>query len=126
RLHDGAPGVARSPARFLEPTGFGWGTSPSRSTAEAPLSCVLVLSMPDAVPARLAAAELGDTGIVEIRVLQGGTEAWRAAGLPLTAEAMAGEPNNAWRRLRSLCRRGGPQAVTALGDRRRPADQARM
>jgi rhodanese-related sulfurtransferase len=61
---------------------------------------VLVLTSPDAVVARLAAAELGDTGFEDIRVLAGGTAAWRAAGLPLVAgrEAMADEPDDCWRR----------------------------
>src|SRR5213076_3182330 len=45
---------------------------------------VLVLTSPDAALARLAAAELDDSGFAESRVLDGGTAAWRAAGLPLT------------------------------------------
>lgn len=59
-----------------------------------------MLTSPDSVLARLAAAALGGAGFDEIRVLEGGTEAWRAAGLPLTSgrEAMADEPNDAWRR----------------------------
>ena len=49
---------------------------------------------------RLAAAELEDSGFAEIRVLDGGTAAWRAAGLPLTTgrEAMADTPDDCWRR----------------------------
>ncbi len=60
----------------------------------------LVLTSPDAALARLAAAELGDCGFADIRVLQGGTAAWRAAGLPLATgrEAMADTPNDCWRR----------------------------
>jgi rhodanese-related sulfurtransferase len=61
---------------------------------------VLVLTSPDSVLARLAAAELGDCGFPETRVLDGGTAAWRAAGLPLATgrEAMADTPNDCWRR----------------------------
>jgi rhodanese-related sulfurtransferase len=61
---------------------------------------VLVLTSPDSALARLAAAELGDCGLPEIRVLDGGTAAWRAAGLPLATgrEAMADTPNDCWRR----------------------------
>ena len=61
---------------------------------------VLVLTSPDAALARLAAAELDECGFAEIRVLDGGTAAWRAAGLPLAAgrEAMAGTPDDCWRR----------------------------
>jgi rhodanese-related sulfurtransferase len=80
---------------------------------------VLVLTSPDAALARLAAAELssdplpnpppqagearvgvGRAGVAEIRVLEGGTNAWRAAGLALATgrEAMADTPNDCWRR----------------------------
>jgi rhodanese-related sulfurtransferase len=60
----------------------------------------LVLTSPDAALARLAAAELEGAGFAEIAVLDGGTEAWRAAGLPLKEgrERMADEPNDCWRR----------------------------
>lgn len=61
---------------------------------------VLVLTSPDARLARLAAAELASGRFAEIRVLDGGTNAWRAAGLPLAGgrEAMADTPNDCWRR----------------------------
>jgi rhodanese-related sulfurtransferase/predicted metal-dependent enzyme (double-stranded beta helix superfamily) len=61
---------------------------------------VLVLTSPDAALARLAAAELGDSAFPEIKVLGGGTAAWRAAGLPLATgrEAMADTPDDCWRR----------------------------
>ena len=41
-----------------------------------------------------------DCGLPEIRVLDGGTAAWRAAGLPLATgrEAMADTPDDCWRR----------------------------
>ena len=61
---------------------------------------LLVLTSPDAALARLAAAELGTSGFAEIRVLEGGTNAWRTAGLALATgrEAMADTPNDCWRR----------------------------
>jgi rhodanese-related sulfurtransferase len=63
---------------------------------------VLVLTSPDARLARLAAADLAPAGhgFGEIRVLDGGTTAWRAAGLPLAdgREAMADTPDDCWRR----------------------------
>jgi rhodanese-related sulfurtransferase len=70
------------------------------SLARVPRSATLVLTSPDGVLARLAAAELGDAGHGEVRVLDGGTAAWRAAGLPLAKdrEAMADTPNDCWRR----------------------------
>jgi rhodanese-related sulfurtransferase len=68
--------------------------------ATVPRRKLLVLTSPDGVLARLAAAELGDSGHGEIRVLDGGTAAWRAAGLGLTndREAMADTPDDCWRR----------------------------
>ena len=72
--------------------------------AKVPRRRMLVLTSPDGVLARLAAAELGgklgDTGHGELRVLDGGTAAWRAAGLPLVTdrEALADTPDDCWRR----------------------------
>jgi 3-mercaptopyruvate sulfurtransferase SseA len=59
-----------------------------------------VLTSSDAALARLAAAELGTSGFAEIRVREGGTNAWRTAGLALATgrEAMADTPNDCWRR----------------------------
>jgi rhodanese-related sulfurtransferase len=70
------------------------------SLARVPRRRVLALTSPDAVLARLAAAELGDVGFAEIRVLEGGTGAWRGAGLPLATgrEALADDPDDCWRR----------------------------
>ena len=61
---------------------------------------VLVLTSPDGVLARLAAAELGESGFPAVYALDGGTEAWREAGLPLATgrEAMADTPDDCWRR----------------------------
>jgi 3-mercaptopyruvate sulfurtransferase SseA len=61
---------------------------------------VLVLTSPDAALARLATAELGDCGFAETRLLEDGTAAWKAAGLPLATgrEAMADTPDDCWRR----------------------------
>ncbi len=65
-----------------------------------PKAPMLVLTSPDGVLARLAAAELGETGHGEVRVLDGGTDSWRAAGFSLTGgrEAMADTPDDCWRR----------------------------
>ena len=59
----------------------------------------LVLTSPDAVLARLAAGDIEDVGFAETRVLDGGTEAWRTAGLPLATgrERMADTPDDCWR-----------------------------
>jgi rhodanese-related sulfurtransferase len=70
------------------------------SLKNVPKAAMLVLASPDGVLARLAAAELEASGYAEIRVLDGGTEAWRAAGYALAGgrEAMADTPNDCWRR----------------------------
>jgi rhodanese-related sulfurtransferase len=70
------------------------------SLAKVPRRATLVLTSPDGVLARLAAADLGTADHGDIRVLDGGTAAWRAAGLPLAKdrEAMADTPNDCWRR----------------------------
>jgi rhodanese-related sulfurtransferase len=72
----------------------------ARSLDRVPRTRVLVLTSPDGRLARLAAAELATSAFAEIRVLAGGTDAWRAAGLPLATgrEAMADTPNDCWRR----------------------------
>jgi rhodanese-related sulfurtransferase len=70
------------------------------SLAAVPRRKFLVLTSPDGVLARLAAGEIGDAEHGDVRLLDGGTAAWRAAGLPLAKdrEAMADTPNDCWRR----------------------------
>jgi rhodanese-related sulfurtransferase len=70
------------------------------SLPKVPKKRVLVLTSSDGILARLAAAELPAHGFAEVKVLDGGTEAWRAAGLALTSgrEALADTPNDCWRR----------------------------
>jgi rhodanese-related sulfurtransferase len=72
----------------------------AHSLDRVPRRRVLVLTSPDGRLARLAAADLVTGGVGELRVLEGGTNAWRAGGLPLAAgrEAMADTPNDCWRR----------------------------
>ena len=55
-----------------------------------------MLTSPDGILARLALAEVGRLVGAPVHVLSGGTEAWRAAGLPLQAGAdrMAGTPDD--------------------------------
>lgn len=70
------------------------------SLPKVPNNRFLVLTSSDGVLARLAAAELPAHDFTAIRVLDGGTEAWRAAGFALTTgrEALADTPNDCWRR----------------------------
>jgi len=72
----------------------------AHSLERVPRRRFLVLTSPDGRLARLAAAELAAGGGAELRVLAGGTNAWRALGLPLATgrEAMADTPNDCWRR----------------------------
>jgi 3-mercaptopyruvate sulfurtransferase SseA len=60
----------------------------------------LVLTSPDGVLARLAAPELQALTGRAVSVLDGGTAAWRAAGLPLAtgAERMADDTADVWHR----------------------------
>jgi rhodanese-related sulfurtransferase len=55
-----------------------------------------VLTSPDGILARLALAEVDRLVGAPVHVLSGGTQAWRAAGLPLQAgaERMAGTPDD--------------------------------
>jgi rhodanese-related sulfurtransferase len=68
------------------------------SLARVPQAETLIFTSPDGVVARLAALDLA--GRSDISVLDGGTAAWRAAGLPLNTgrEAMADTPDDCWRR----------------------------
>ncbi len=75
------------------------------SLARVPQAPMLVFTSPDGMLAHLAAAEFddaghGDTGHGEIRCLDGGTDSWREAGLPLNRdrEKLADTPNDCWRR----------------------------
>jgi len=72
----------------------------AQSLDRVPRRRFLVLTSPDGRLARLAAAELAARGVAELRVLEGGTAAWRAAGLPFASgrEAMADTPDDCWRR----------------------------
>ncbi len=53
--------------------------------AKVPQAAMLVLTSPDGVVARLAAAEAAELTEARVLVLDGGTEAWRAAGLAVEA-----------------------------------------
>ena len=70
----------------------------ARGLARVPRAETLVLTSEDGLVARLAAAEADSYG--PVRVLAGGTEAWRRAGLPMAAGPghMADEPDDVWLR----------------------------
>ncbi|MGE3862361.1 MAG: rhodanese-like domain-containing protein [Burkholderiaceae bacterium] len=58
----------------------------------------LVLTSEDGAFARIAAADVAEAASAPVATLRGGTEAWRAAGLPLSSgfECMAAEPDDVW------------------------------
>ncbi len=64
--------------------------------AKLPKAATIVLTSPDGVLARLAAADIADGAPAPIMVLAGGTQAWVKAGLPLeTGQThMASEPDD--------------------------------
>ena len=71
-----------------------------QALARLPAAGMLVLTSRDGVLAALAAPELQALTPRPVKVLAGGTAAWRAAGLPLAAgeEHMADTPIDAWYR----------------------------
>ncbi len=77
---------------------------------------VLVLTSPDGRLARLAAADLDG----EARVLTGGTDAWRAAGLPAPARASAICAGRS-----SWCTSSSARAMSGSAFRDRPAASGR-
>src|SRR5260370_173886 len=86
-----------------------------QSLERVPKRRMLVLTSPDGVLARLATAELGDCGFADVRVLDCGTAAWRAARLPLST----GREQMAYRRLRSGgSRRAGRRSMIVFCRRR--------
>ena len=96
---DLAPSLAYE-ARHIPGAWFAVRARLAESLKRVPKNRVLVLTSPDAALAQLAAGELETSGFAEIRMLEGGTAAWRAAGLPLKTgrEAMADTPDDCWRR----------------------------
>jgi len=68
-----------------------------RSLGKLPGAETLVLTSPDGILAKFAAGDLAGTGR-KVVALEGGTQAWRAAGLPLEAEdgRWAEPPDDVW------------------------------
>jgi rhodanese-related sulfurtransferase len=62
-----------------------WSIRPRIATAVADRTKPVVLVADDPAVAALAAVDLGNAGCSDVRLLAGGYEAWRAAGLPITA-----------------------------------------
>ena len=69
---------------------------PAGGSGRHPPASAYVLTSPDGILARLALADVRRLVGAPAHVLAGGTEAWRAAGLPLQAgaERMAGNPDD--------------------------------
>ena len=75
-----------------------------------PITVLLGAGAPDGALARLAAPEAEAIIGEPVKVLAGGTAAWRAAGLPLEAggERMASAPDDVW--LKPYHHSGGVEA----------------
>ena len=68
----------------------------ARLASRLPEAPMAVLTSPDSLVAHLAAPELGKTLRCPVRVLRGGTDAWKAAGFPLEtgAAGMLDDPDD--------------------------------
>jgi rhodanese-related sulfurtransferase len=79
---DVGPGLAYRKAHV---PGAIWGCRPQLAKAVAKLGNAkrIVLTSPDAVRAKLASVDLADLTDAKIAVLEGGTDAWVAAGFPI-------------------------------------------
>ncbi len=81
RDHGSIPGAVRIPRNVLE-----WRADPScaaRDPRIANLDAVLVIICQQGYQSSLAASNLHDLGLTGATDLEGGFEAWRAAGLPI-------------------------------------------
>ncbi len=81
------------------------------SLPKIPAAKLLVLTSPDGKLAKLAAAEAAKLSGRPVKVLAGGTAAWKAAGLPLATgeEHMADLAEDAW--YRPYDRKAGVEAA---------------
>ncbi|MBV9510760.1 MAG: rhodanese-related sulfurtransferase [Caulobacteraceae bacterium] len=72
----------------------------AKARRDLPTDRPLVLTSPDGALARLAAADLDPADQARVRVLAGGTDAWKAAGFPLETgfERAASPPEDVYRR----------------------------
>ena len=81
RDHGSIPGAIRIPRNVLE-----WRADPSCSACDpriADLDAVIVIVCQQGYQSSLAASNLQDLGFSRATDLDGGFEAWRAAGLPI-------------------------------------------
>jgi rhodanese-related sulfurtransferase len=79
--HGSIPGAVRTPRNVLE-----WRADPSCAACDpriADLDAVLVIVCQQGYQSSLAASNLHDLGLIRATDLEGGFEAWRAAGLPI-------------------------------------------
>jgi rhodanese-related sulfurtransferase len=70
-----------------------WSVRPRVAATAGESSKTIVLVADEPQTAQLAALDLADAGVADVRMLEGGYEAWRAAGLP--TEATPGRPADA-------------------------------
>lgn len=103
--------------RDAHPEGAWWAgrVEIADNLAKIPSDKTIVLTSPDGVLARFAAADLAKSGR-DVRVLEGGTAAWKAAGLPLQSgmTAVLSEPNDSY--LRPYDRTNKAEIEKAMND----------
>lgn len=103
--------------RDAHPEGAWWASrvAIADNLAKIPSDSTLVLTSPDGVLARFAAADLAESGR-DVRVIDGGTAAWKAAGLPMQSgmTAVLSEPNDSY--LRPYDRTNKAEIEKAMND----------
>jgi rhodanese-related sulfurtransferase len=90
RDHGSIPGAIRIPRNVLE-----WRADPACAACDpriADLDALLVVVCQQGYQSSLAAGNLQDLGFTHATDLEGGYEAWRAAGLPIDGAAAADSP----------------------------------
>ncbi len=99
------------------PAGAWWAgrVAIAANLAKIPEDQTIILTSPDGVLARFAAADLADTGR-SVRVIDGGTAAWKAAGLALQSgmTAVLSEPDDSY--LRPYDRSNKAEIEKAMND----------
>ena len=103
--------------RDAHPEGAWWAgrVAIAENLSKIPADKILVLTSPDGMLARFAAADLADSGR-EVVVIEGGTAAWKVANLPMQSgmTAVLSEPNDSY--LRPYDRTNKAEIEKAMND----------
>ncbi|MDF1791595.1 MAG: rhodanese-like domain-containing protein [Thalassobaculaceae bacterium] len=103
--------------RDAHPEGAWWAgrVAIADNLSKIPADKTIVLTSPDGVLARFAASDLAESGR-DVRVIEGGTAAWKAAGLPMQSgmTAVLSEPDDSY--LRPYDRTNKAEIEKAMND----------